>query len=401
MPVNTSNSSAALQWDIFCKVIDNFGDIGVCWRLAADLAAKGERVRLWVDDASALAWIAPSGCAGVEVLAWTESLDLSCLSSMPCDVLIEAFGCEVAPDFIAACARFYSASGLKGTLKPLWINLEYLSAEAYAERNHGLKNLVSSGPAAGWEKVFYYPGFTPKTGGLLREPDLLQRQTAFDKAAWLKQHGIDWQAENSEVLISLFCYEPAALSQLLNDVTQNGINGKPVRLLVAAGRATDAVKALKPPKSPKPPKQPNNTDQIGLKPNQYRRNQLSISYLPLLSQTDFDHLLWTSDINFVRGEDSVVRAIWAGKPFVWQIYPQGDGAHGPKLDAFLAMLAAPPNLRSFHRVWNGQENKSPAAPLPPLTDLPAWQQTASDTLARLMQQPDLASQLIEYALKNR
>jgi hypothetical protein len=23
-----------LHWDIFCRVIDNFGDIGVCWRLA-------------------------------------------------------------------------------------------------------------------------------------------------------------------------------------------------------------------------------------------------------------------------------------------------------------------------------------------------------------------------------
>ncbi|MEO7887531.1 MAG: elongation factor P maturation arginine rhamnosyltransferase EarP, partial [Polaromonas sp.] len=45
----------SLQWDIFCKVIDNFGDIGVCWRLAADLASRGHKVRLWVDDASALA----------------------------------------------------------------------------------------------------------------------------------------------------------------------------------------------------------------------------------------------------------------------------------------------------------------------------------------------------------
>ena len=388
MPVNTSNSSAALQWDIFCKVIDNFGDIGVCWRLAADLAARGEQVRLWVDDASALAWMAPSGCAGVQVLAWTESLDLSCLSSMPCDVLIEAFGCEVAPDFIAACARFYSASELKGILRPLWINLEYLSAEAYAERNHGLKNLVSSGPAAGWEKVFYYPGFTPKTGGLLREPDLLQRQAAFDKVAWLKQHGIDWQAESREVLVSLFCYEPAALSQLLNDLTQNGINGKPVRLLVAAGRATDAVKALE---------LPRNTHQTSLQPNQYRRDQLSISYLPLLSQIDYDHLLWASDINFVRGEDSLVRAIWAGKPFVWQIYPQTNDAHGPKLDAFLDKLTAPASLQTFHRVWNGLADQM----LPLLVDLNAWGQAAANYRAGLISQPDLSSNLIEYALKNR
>ena len=386
--------SPPLQWDIFCKVIDNFGDIGVCWRLAADLAARGQQVRLWVDDASPLAWMAPGGCAGVQVLPWVDSLDVSCLSSTPCDVLIEAFGCEAAPDFIASCARIYSASGHKSTLKPLWINLEYLSAEPYVERNHGLMNLASSGPAVGWQKVFYYPGFTPKTGGLLREPELLQRQAAFNKATWLQQHDIDWQAENSEVLVSLFCYEPAALSQLLNEWAQNGINGKSVRLLVAAGRATDAVKALKPIRPLNPSK---NTHQIGLKPNQYGRDQLLIAYLPLLSQTDYDHLLWASDINFVRGEDSLVRAIWAGKPFVWQLYPQTNDAHGPKLDAFLDKLAAPAILQTFHRVWNGLADQS----LPLLTDLNAWGQAATSYRAGLIAQPDLSSNLIEYALKNR
>ena len=378
----------SLQWDIFCKVIDNFGDIGVCWRLAADLAARGHRVRLWVDDSSALAWMAPGGCQGVQVLAWTDASAVSCLQSKPCDVLVEAFGCEVAPEFITACACVYSAAGQNGTYKPLWINLEYLSAESYVERNQGLTSLVSSGPAAGWHKVFYYPGFTPGTGGLLREPDLANRQAKFDRAVWLKQLGLDWKGE---VLVSLFCYEPAALSQLLSDLAAHGINGQPVRLLVAAGRATQAVKSLLTPKTPQ------NTYQIGLQPNQYRGEQLLISYLPQLTQTDFDHLLWASDINFVRGEDSVVRAIWAGKPFVWQIYPQDDGAHGPKLEAFLDMLAAPSGLRAFHGVWNGLESQT----LPLLADLKDWQQTATDSRSKLVQQADLTTGLVEFALKNR
>ena len=123
------------QWDIFCKVIDNFGDIGVCWRLAADLARRGQRVRLWVDDASALAWMAPAGCDGVQVLAWTEPLDLRpvALQQHPADILVEAFGCEIAPEFIAACADAVALAATKGSKPrhPLWINLEYLSAEPY------------------------------------------------------------------------------------------------------------------------------------------------------------------------------------------------------------------------------------------------------------------------------
>jgi uncharacterized repeat protein (TIGR03837 family) len=372
---------ANLQWDIFCKVIDNFGDIGICWRLAADLAARGERVRLWVDDGSALAWMAPEGRQGVQVLRWTETLDVSCLDTTSSDVLMEAFGCEAAPEFITARARIDAP-------KPLWINLEYLSAESYVARNHGLTSLVSSGPAAGSHKVFFYPGFTPGTGGLLREPDLPKRQAAFDRAAWLRQHGIEWRGET---LVSLFCYEPTALAQLLHDLNDNGIKAQPVRLLVAAGRAAQAVKSLL------ASEKAGNTDQIGLKATKNLAAQLSISYLPLLTQIDFDHLLWASDINFVRGEDSIVRAIWAGKPFVWQIYPQDDGAHGPKLEAFLHMLAAPPGLRAFHRVWNGLSDQA----LPPLTDSSDWQQTAAKNRAGLAAQPDLTSRLLEYATKTR
>ncbi len=95
--------TSPLLWDIFCKVIDNYGDIGVCWRLARQLAGRGQRVRLWVDDASALRWMAPHGCPGVEVRAWTQPLDLATVNTG--DVLVEAFGCEVPAEFVAACAE--------------------------------------------------------------------------------------------------------------------------------------------------------------------------------------------------------------------------------------------------------------------------------------------------------
>ena len=164
-----------------------------------------------------------------------------------------------------------------------------------------------------------------------------------------------------------------------------------MRLLVADGRATKALKLLL------ASKKPQNTHENDLQPNEFGCNQLSISYLPQLTQTDFDRLLWASDINFVRGEDSIVRAIWAGKPFVWQIYPQDDGAHRPKLEAFLNMLAAPLSLRAFHRVWNGLSGDA----LPPLAVLGDWRQTAAHIHTGLTQQSDLTSGLVEYALKNR
>ncbi|KQX34646.1 elongation factor P maturation arginine rhamnosyltransferase EarP [Variovorax sp. Root434] len=350
------------QWDIFCKVIDNHGDLGVCWRLARQLAALGERVRLWIDDAAALRWMAPearTGRDGVEVIDWLDASALQATVAGPApDVLIEAFGCEPAPESIA---RFAERPGLA------WINLEYLSAEPYVERLHGLPSPVFKGPGAGLTKRFFYPGFTPATGGLLREPDLMERRARFDRVQWLAERQIPWRAD--ERLLSLFCYEPPALAALLARLAEGP---EPTRLLVTAGRAAQAVQAC-----------------FGGAPLPHGRGALSISYLPYLTQPDFDHLLWACELNFVRGEDSLVRALWAGAPLVWQIYPQDDDAHHVKLNAWLDWLGAPPSLRLFHHAWNGFVGG--ALPLPE-TQGP-WLETALDARTRLLAQDDLVTQL--------
>ena len=349
-------------WDIFCRVIDNYGDVGVCWRLAADLAARGEQVRLWLDDASALAWMAPGGTPGVSVRQWNEALSPTGLPAG--DVLIEAFGCEVDAGFLA---------GHDG----VWLNLEYLSAEAYVERCHGLPSPVLSGPGAGLRKYFFYPGFTPATGGLLREPDLAARQAAFDREAWLRRLAIHFQGER---LISLFCYEPAALQSLLE---QLAAAEQPTRLLVTPGRATAAVQAC-------------IACMNGTHAAWNTHERLKFTYLPALNQLDYDCLLWSCDLNFVRGEDSLVRALWAGKPFVWQIYAQSDNAHQAKLGAFLDHLQAPPSLRTFHQVWNGLSQ----AALPEL-ELTEWHTSVSSARARQLQDDDLVTKIIRFARKNR
>jgi uncharacterized repeat protein (TIGR03837 family) len=363
-----------MNWDIFCKVIDNYGDIGVCWRLCADLASRGETVRLWVDDASALQWMAPGGCTGVEVRTWAQPLDLAGVT--PGDVLLEAFGCEIAPEMVATYAYSTRARGQKHQ----WINLEYLSAETFASRNHGLPSPVLAGPGAGLTKYFFYPGFTEGTGGLLREANLPVLQAAFDREVWLGQFDISVKSQANQRLVSLFCYEPAPLGDLLDMLAHGQV---PTQLLVTAGRATHAVTTAV-------------SDKNERLPSWNMNSSLSISYLPALTQIQFDELLWTCDLNFVRGEDSLVRAIWAGKAFVWQIYPQTDDAHHAKLEAFLAMLGADEGLRRFHRIWNGLET----GPLPALA-LADWQNTVLAKRRELMAQDSLTTQLLHFVAKNR
>lgn len=334
-----------MLWHLYCRVVDNFGDVGVAWRLAADLAGRGESVRLFVDDASALTWMAPSGATGVEVRPWTEVAG-------DADVVVELFG-----------------AGLPvGVDAGVHINLEHLSAEAYVERSHGLpspRRSADGDPATTW---FFYPGFADRTGGLIREPGVLD--------------GRSRRAASNERRVSLFSYRNDAIDGLLG-----ALAGAPTLLLVSPGPAATQVAALLGPA--------------------LARGRLRAELLPYLAQPNFDALLRSCDLAFVRGEDSPVRAIWAGVPFVWQLYPQDDGAHAAKLAAFLDGFldgAAPTidsAIGSTFRCWNG--DAAAAAPWRALEPglLAEWRLHCAVWRTRLARQPDLTTQLIAFATSKR
>jgi uncharacterized repeat protein (TIGR03837 family) len=390
-----------LRWDVYCRVIDNHGDLGVCWRLAADLAGRGDRVRLFVDDASALAWMAPQGCAGVQVRAF----DADAGPESRTDVVVEAFGCDPPPARVHRLATAQAAG--RG---PAWINLEYLSAETYVERSHGLPS-PQPGGASKW---FFYPGFTPATGGLLRGPGWLMPEPA-DAAA--DDPAADAQAAaavdalavrlglpppHGERWVSLFCYAdpPPPLAAWLADLAATTPAGdRAVRVLLTPGPAQALAAALRPAEIPP---------------------GLRLSPLPWLPQAEYDRLLGACALNAVRGEDSLVRAIWAGRPWLWHIYPQHDGAHADKLDALLQrLLAADPGLAAgplgralpmLHRAWNGLATTGPGWRQEPAgRRSPAWPGLPSGTLwddwARLCRawrrqlaaQSDLTTQLRAFA----
>jgi uncharacterized repeat protein (TIGR03837 family) len=297
------------------------------------------------------------------------------------DVWIEAFGCEIAPEFIALQRHSTLGNGQNRSIDPVWINLEYLSAETYVERCHGLPSPVMHGPGQGLTRHFFYPGLTPLTGGLLREPDLAARQASFDRAGWLAGLGVEAEGQR---LASLFCYEPPALGPWLAHLAADAT---PTRLLVTHGRAAEAVNSI-------------FKNENGHIPASMGHSSLSISYLSALTQVDYDHLLWACDLNFVRGEDSLVRALWAGRPFIWQIYPQDDGAHHAKLEAFLEWLDAPASLRRFHHAWNGLADPA-GARWPSTPELNAWDACARAARERLFTQDDLATQLLGFVGKKR
>lgn len=371
-----------MRWDIFCRVIDNYGDIGVCWRLARQLAAEhGCHVRLWLDDLAGLHKLYPEADptrasqrhAGVEIRRWCEPF----AQAVPADVVIEAFGCPLPERYLLAMAARNPG--------PCWINLEYLSAEPWIDGCHGL---ASPHPTLPLTRYFYFPGFTATSGGLLREHDLAQRRHDWQARpqALRQKLGLP-PAANQETLVSLFCYAEAPVAGLLDAWAAAPT---PVRCLVPEGLALAQAAAW--------------CGEATLKPGMVRRRgKLTLQALPFLRQEDYDLLLWACDLNCVRGEDSFVRAQWAGRPLLWQPYVQEQGAHQAKLQAFLDRYcsgldtAAAAALRGLHAAWNGGM----------VPDWPGyWRQRealrahAEAWAQALQRQSDLASKLVIFC-KNR
>jgi uncharacterized repeat protein (TIGR03837 family) len=357
-----------MRCDIFCVVVDNYGDAGVCWRLAHQLAVEyGWQVRLFIDNPAPLDRLAPDH-GPIAVAPWPHELP----SDGPADVVIEAFACTLPDFYIAAMAQREK--------KPVWLNLEYLSAEAWVGEMHGLP---SPHPRLPLVKHFFFPGFDERSGGLLREADYDARRLAFDAAAFRAEFGLPEKSPD-ELTISLFSYPTAPIAQLLQ----------------ALAKADHPIHVLLPGSDAAP----------------FTQGALSTYPLPFLPQPRYDELLWFCDLNFVRGEDSFVRAQWAGKPFVWQIYPQADAAYRIKLDAFLeryagkvmrsgiqpdgagntANDAAMTAMNDFWHAWNGigtLDWPAYAAALPALANLaPRWP-------ASLAKHRDLASNLVQFCLE--
>lgn len=353
-----------LSCDIFCTVVDNFGDAGVCWRLARQLAREQRwSVRLWIDDIAPLCSLRPGVDAGqdqqevdgVEIRRWVEPF---ATDVVPAAVVIEAFACDLPATYVAAMAK----------AKPVWINLEYLSAEDWVAGCHGQ---ASPQPTLPLTKYFFFPGFTQGTGGLLRERDA----------------DFGTRRPSPALNVSLFCYGNPGLPGLLQAWASGD---EPVVCHVADGMPRRQVATWL-----------GDDFNVG---TEIQRGALALRALPFLPQPQYDLLLGACDFNFVRGEDSFVRTQWAERPFVWQIYPQEADAHDVKLDAFLNRYTTglPVEIaaatRSFFSAWNG--NGDAAAAWPGLrAALPCLSAHASAWAEELAHPGYLAENLAKFCLE--
>lgn len=361
--------------DVLCRVVDNLGDAGVCWRLSRQLAKEHALcVRLWIDQPETLSAFVLSDSED-ETLVQTGFISIRnfeeiLIESQPADLVIETFGCDLPNVFAERMTQRKPSS--------LWVNLEYLSAEDWVEGCHTLPSPHPHLPITRW---FFFPGFSKKTGGLLREKDLSEQRTSFQIKAKQRQERED---QVKPIRVSIFCYDHPLVDSLFDAFEQHHEEtGQKTECPLFQGLI-----------------QHRAYDWIATHPD----HATSFIFLPWLTQDQFDEVLWSCDFNVVRGEDSFVRAQWAGRPFLWDIYPTEDGAHLVKMAAFLERYLESckeiETAKAIGKLWQCWVQREPKE----LSE--AWRQVSTMLIsltlhseqwsARLEQQPSLTSKLLDF-----
>ena len=278
--------------DIFCQVIDNYGDVGVAYRLAREFKRvyPNKKLRFVINQTEELNLIRKS--EDIEIILYK---DISKIENSA-DLIIESFGCEIPKE--------YMDKALKKS--KLIINLEYFSAEKWVDDFH----LQESFLGGNLKKYFFIPGLSEKSGGILLDNEFLERKKKVEanKEYYLEKFEIK---EKYDLIGSVFSYEKN-FDSLIEELKK--LDKKIILLILSEKTQKNFIKYFD---------NGNNYDKI------------KFVKLPFFTYDKYEELLALCDFNLVRGEDSFVRVLLLGKPFLWHIYPQDENTHIKKLESFL------------------------------------------------------------------
>ncbi|WP_147644997.1 elongation factor P maturation arginine rhamnosyltransferase EarP [Treponema pectinovorum] len=303
---------------ILCKVVDNYGDVGVVFRLAKALSEQDKTLELTIvcSDLESFSLLTKNHfsidtqkksqkCIFNDsvwtILDWTQEEDFRYEPS-PFPTILECFQCG-RPEWLESILFSKTAN------KTFYIfNIEYLTAEAYAEEFHLLKSYTRSSNV---KKMFFMPGFTNKTGGLI-----------IDKTFMNSLKKSELQKKDDKIFtVAIFSYERSfdeifvALQNFVQKVREKE-KGFCVKVFAAAGKSQPFVK--------------KSWEKFG--------KDIILQELDFLPQEEWDELLCTCDFNFVRGEESLARASLCAKPFVWHAYPQEENYQLVKVNSLLEKI---------------------------------------------------------------
>ena len=319
-----SNQSETKEITVLCKVLDNFGDIGVVYRLCRSLmdVDSSLKLNLVVSDLKTFRRMAEGinpeksfqTYRGWNIFDWNDRETCGkYFSENPPSVILQTFQCGL-PDWLddIIYGEEFSKSGHSCRI----VNVEYLTAEKWADDFHLLEGATRS---ANVKKNFFMPGFTKKTGGLILDRNFTEcladgryRKSKIDSLA----KEIHFSEDDFNILVFSYPKDFAFFFTAVERFSEK--SARRIRVHLAPGAGEESFK---------------KTEAM------YGKKNFSVDYLPYLSQETWDAFLCSMDFLFIRGEDSFARAALSGIPFLWNIYQQDEEFHLVKLKAFLDILS--------------------------------------------------------------
>lgn len=316
---------------LLCKVVDNYGDIGFVYRLSRSLSEKHPELELSlvVSDLKSFSQMAPGivDCpmqkyGGWNVLDWNASDECrNFFTERPAPLILECFQCG-RPEWLD---EILFSEKQKSTVQI--VNIEYLTAEKWADDFHMLKSGTRS-PLV--KKMNFMPGFTPRTGGLVLDDDFMESLS--DGKSALKK---------IESCLKKSCGEKSA-EKIISHLNGNFFN---VTVFAYDRNMENLARALSEFQDSMKEKDSDFSLNVfaasGLSFGRFEKawNELGrpfeMTALPYLDQKAWDALITLCDFNFIRGEDSFSRACLSGKPFIWNAYMQDEEFQLVKVRAFV------------------------------------------------------------------
>lgn len=302
--------------DIFCEIIDNYGDIGVVYRVAKELKKNfpESKIRVFLNRLeefkkinSQVQELPFQKIDGIEYITF-DFVKEKAKELSTSQVIIEAFGCKIPEEYMEIA---YENS-------ELLINLEYLSAEDWIEDFHLQSSPLGKGKI---KKLFFMPGFTERSGGIIADSNYLERikKVLKDREYYEKKYLSDIEDRESKLVGTIFSYEKN-FTTLLEDLKSLD---REIVILAMGEKTQESFRKI------------FEKNSIAYFRNSIKYGKIEIRFLDFLNQEEYEELINIVDFNFVRGEDSFIRAVLTGKPYMWHIYCQEDYAHMDKIEGFL------------------------------------------------------------------
>lgn len=299
--------------DIFCDIIDNYGDIGFVYRLAKEITKQDKSlfIRVFLNNLESFQVINSkiNILKKIQVIDGIEYINMNHLSSedyiniIPSEVAIEAFACELPEDYFI---------NYENNLK-LIINLEYFTLEEWTKDFHLHSSFVNLN---GVKKYFYMPGLEKDRGGIIISSE--KEEISKDYFIRLIEKNSDYKFEKNlekeEFFATIFSYEFNFENFLISIEKYSKEINKKIYLLIFGEKTKEGF------------------------PKLYRNSNVELIFMNYVEQHIYDKFISYADFNLVRGEESFVRALVSGKAFLWHAYCQEDKIHLQKVEGYLKFI---------------------------------------------------------------